>query len=380
MLVDVMQAPITPETRTMLTAGFIVYCVLMLIIGGIASRYIKDIRDFFVAGGRLGFWVLLFTYMATFMSGMGYMAVCGTCYKLGWGFLMETYWPAIGISASALVIGSRIIRLAKKHNLITIPDYYELRWGSLARIGAIVPVLAIAVFYVIGQYKALGIILQSLVGWPYEVAVVVATIIFMAYTFMGGLYAVAWTDYIQGWILLIGITILLPIVYSMAGGPEAAFTALKNSDPNLVAPWSPAGPTSWPVWISFLVAVGLGTFSLPHTIHRHWMARKVGYYKWLPLAALLWWLWGHYGSKYAGLGGRALTEMGILPNLAVPDPDYVLPNLCLYVLPPALAAFMVAAIAAAVMSTADSLIILAANTVVRDIYPVSYTHLTLPTN
>ncbi|RLF05868.1 MAG: hypothetical protein DRJ60_05060 [Thermoprotei archaeon] len=347
---------------------FIAYLVIMLIIGFVFAGKIRDIKDYFIGGRKIGFWELNFTLIATIASAMTYVGVAGAAYSWGWPFLWETFWPAVALVITTMVLGPRLYRIAKRHDLVTVVDYLELRYERSKAVRGIASIIAIILtaIYLMGQYKAMAMTVQSLIGWDYFTALTVGAIILIVYSVLGGLYAVAVTDFVQLLIMILGILLLLPTAISLAGGIETINTTLKSIEPWMVEIFAPKGPGSPPLLFSLFVVVALSLAAMPHVSHRHWMGRRYSYYRWLPLVGFVIYFAVHMSVKWWGLSGRALVAQGILPPPA--DPDRILPDMIIYVAHPVIAGILLAAVASAVMSTVDSLLLVASATVARDIY------------
>jgi len=347
---------------------FVAYLVAMLIIGFVFAGKIRDIRDYFIGGRKIGFWELNFTLIATTASAMTYVGVAGAAYTWGWPFLWETFWPATALVITTMVLGPRLYRIAKRHDLVTIVDYLDLRYERSKAVRGIASVIAIILtaVYLMGQYKAMAMTVQSLIGWDYFTALTIGAIILVVYSVLGGLYAVAVTDFVQLLIMILGVILLLPTVVSLAGGVETINNTLKAVNPWMVEMFAPVGPGSPPLLFSLFVVVALSLAAMPHVSHRHWMGRKYSYYRWLPLVAFLIYFAVHMSVKWWGLSGRALVAQGVLPEPQ--DPDMILPDMIIHVTHPVIAGILLAAVASAVMSTVDSLLLVASATVARDIY------------
>ncbi|MHC1630767.1 MAG: sodium:solute symporter family transporter [Methanotrichaceae archaeon] len=160
---------------------------------------------------------------------------------------------------------------------MTVQDYFTHRYysqNSIRGISAVTGIL-ISLIYMVGQYVAISMVLSWLFGVSYQTALVVSALIVTSYVIMGGLYAVAWNNLIQGCLLIIGVLIVAPVVISAAGGLAHIDTFLASIDPNYVKLWYPqmhppyakyafATPT---FLVSFFFLLSFGLASAPHVIN-----------------------------------------------------------------------------------------------------------------
>ncbi len=174
----------------------------------------------------------------------------------------------------------------------------------------------------VGQYVAISMVLSWLFGISYHTALIISALIVTAYVIMGGLYAVAWNNLIQGMMLIIGVIIVAPAVIHAAGGLTHINTVLAGIDPNFVQPWFPdwypeaPGPYAGyafatPLFlVSFFFLLSFGLASAPHVINNVFAARDSKYFKWSPLAAFSIYVVVMYLIKISGFAGRVMTTQG----------------------------------------------------------------------
>ncbi len=259
-------------------------------------------------------------------------------------------------------VGEPAAALAQEQDVLTVPGLLEARFGGRAVRGlAAAAIVAGAVSMVAVQARAAAVLgprLLHVPGWAAALAVTLAT---AAYTAAGGMRAGLPAEAAQG--VLMGAVALAVTVAALAaaGGPVAAWRALASARPELVATWGTAGPGRCLGW--FLL-FGLGTCAQPHYVQKFLMLRDREALRWLPTAGtaslaavLVVWIG-------LGLAGTALSATGRLHFAA---PDGLVPALLGAVLPPWARLAVVVAIAAAIMSTATSLLNLAAAALVQDL-------------
>lgn len=337
------------------------YFFVMLGIGIWASRKIKTTEDYLVAGRSLGLWVFILLMIGTVCSGMSLLGVSGLGYKAGWPTIWEQIFVPLSIGVCIIFFGVKLHNVARTSGYVTVQDYLAHRYESPVALRSLSAVAGIIVslIYLVGQYTAISIVLIWIFQIPLWLALLIATIVTMVYTAIGGLYAVAWASLIQSVILIVGVLVMAPIIIYYAGGFNHVNEFIATVNPNLVMPWNPTGAFAPPYVISFALLLGLGLACAPHVINNVLAIKDVKYFKWSPLIAFL--LYGVviFLLKFAGFAGLAMVKEGMftLPN--VPNAqDFVILYGIQYAMPIlALWAIFAVIVLAAVMSTTDRLML-----------------------
>ena len=338
------------------------YFLLMLGIGVWASKKIKNTEDYLVAGRQLGFWVFVLLMIGTVCSGMSLLGVAGLGYKAGWPTIWEQIFVPLSIGICIIFFGVKLHNVAKTAGYVTVQDYLAHRYESPTALRSLSAVAGIIVslIYLVGQYTAISMVLIWLFGIPLWLALVIATLVTMVYTAIGGLYAVAWASLIQSVTLIVGVLVMAPIIIWKAGGFTAVNEYIASVNPNLVMPWNPTGAFAPPYVVSFALLLGLGLACAPHVINNVLAVKDVKYFKWSPLVAFL--LYGAviFLLKFAGFAGLAMVkggEFALRTGVANPT-DYVILDAIQNSLPSvALWAVFAVIVLAAVMSTTDRLML-----------------------
>jgi len=345
---------------------FSVFLVYLLMLAGLAlwsRREAQTMSGYFIAGKSLPPWVVAFSTNATGESGWLLLGLTGMGYAVG----AQAFWvvagEVIGIALAWLLMSRRLKRLADKSDAITVPDVLAARFGDHRHILRRLSVLIILVMvgaYVAAQMVATGKAFDGFTELDYSSGVLVGATIIILYTLVGGYKAVAWTDLVQGVLMLLGL-ILLPIVAIQAGGGWSnVMDNLAQQDPGLLSPWGPEGrSTAALVGIFSFLAVGLPFMGVPQLMVRFMSARSEKSLVPAMTISIAVILLFDLGAVLTGMAGRAL-----MPGLG--DPEQVLPLLSNSLLPPVWAGVMMVVVLAAIMSTVDSLLILASSAVVRD--------------
>jgi len=346
----------------------VLYFVILLVIGAVASQRIKTKEDYIVGGRNVGFWVFVLLIISSCTSGMSILGTSGLGFIGGWPTIWEQIFVPLTTAVCILLYGTKIFRISQKKTYLTIEDYFCHRFYSKKSIRSLsaFAVITVSVIYLTGQYKAIGLVLSWLLKIPESQAILFGGIIVMAYVLLGGLYAVAWASLFQGLIILVGIVAVAPFIIIKAGGMTHVNTVLASLDPNYVKVafpqvYPPAKPymVFTPAYLTSLgLLLGLGLGSAPHIINNVLTVKKSEYYKWAPLAAFGLYVIVMYLIKMVGFSARVMAEEGhiFLPN--VPNKtDYAFVEAIQYTMPEIVWPLFVVIVLAAVLSTTDRLML-----------------------
>lgn len=358
----------------MQVVGVAIYLLVLLIIGFVASRRMFDTRDFFAGGKRLGYWVAAFSARATGESAWLLLGLSGMGAAVG----VHAFWVVIGevlgVCGAWLLMSQRFKRLTDQYDSITIPDYLESRFRDAHHHLRLVAAFALVIFvtvYVSAQIDATGTAFNSFLGWNYYVGALVGFGVVMIYIVAGGFLAVVWSDVFQGTMMILGL-VGLPIVgLAAAGGVQPVLDGLRAQDPELLSLWGPGGWNALtPFTILSLALIGLGYLGSPQVFVRFLAIRSDRELSRGAAVAITWTLLADTGAVVIGMVGRHLL-MG--PNQIVQEVlgsggQEVLPLLVDHLLPALWVGMFIAIVLAAIMSTVDSLLVVASSAAVRDYY------------
>ena len=344
-------------------AVLVAYLAILIALALWSRRETNSLSGFFLAGKKLPFWVVAFSTNATGESGWLLLGLTGMGYMVG----AHAYWvvvgEVIGIALSWSLISIRLKRLSDETDAITLPDVISARFNDdkhILRSIAVVIILTMVCAYVTAQMVASGKALSSFIGMDYRTAVVTGAAIIIAYTFVGGYKAVAYTDVVQGVLMLAGLIIVPVVAVSAAGGWQSVTDNLAAQDPGLVSMWGITG-TGIPGWIALVsfLAIGLPFLGVPQLMVRFMSAKDEGELRKARILSVIVILLFDVGAVTAGMAGRAL-----FPGLE--DAETIFPLLSTELFPPLIAGVMMVIVLSAIMSTVDSLLLLASSAVVRD--------------
>ena len=365
-------------------ATILAYFAILIIIGGVAAKGVRSLSDYFVGGKRLNYWVVAFSSRATGESAWLLLGLTGLGATVGLSAIWVVIGELLGVGLAWFALAKPFKLATDRYESITVIDYLGSRFGSesgaetrVARL-RVVAAVALAFFvtiYVSAQIDATGRAFETFLDWNYFVGAVVGFAIVVAYTTTGGFTAVAWSDVFQGTLMLVGL-VALPIAGLLALPAGVSLReAITAQDPALLS-WSGAG--GWNlhnllVVVSY-VAIGLGFLGSPQIFVRFISLRdpnEIASGRWVAIAFTF---LTDTAAVLLGVVGRCvLVPAGSdLTQLLGHGGEQVLPMLVEEVFPALVVGLYIAAVLAAIMSTIDSLLVVAASSLTRDLYQQTF--------
>lgn len=357
------------ETGPAVTLTFVVYLVVVMAIGIIAWRRTADLRDYILGGRRLGPWTTALSAQASDMSGWLLLGLPGYAYLAG----LEALWLVVGLLAGTWLnwhFTARRLRVATEvyGDALTLPEYLQRRFsdphGLLRLLGALV-VLVFFTFYTASGLVAGGKLFEAVFGLPYLWAVATGAGAVLAYTFIGGFLAVSWTDTLQGVLMLVALVLVACFGVAALGGFAGLGGSLATENPALLDAFSDATgtPLTW-IAAASLLGWGLGYFGQPHILARFMAVRSADELVAARRIGVSWAAIALAAATVVGLAARAVLD----PALEGADSEKAFMALATMLLHPVVAGICLAGILAAVMSTADSQLLVASSAVSEDLY------------
>ncbi len=342
----------------------VAYLLVLLAIGWWGGRDSKDVAGYFVAGKKLPAWVIAFSSNATGESAWLLLGLTGMGYLVG----IHAFWivmgEVLGVAMAWVFVARPFKEYSDRYDAITVPDYLEERFrdtGHLLRFIGVFIIITMVMAYTAAQLTASGKAFDSFLGTSYVGGVLIGAAVILYYTTVGGFKAVAYSDFLQG-VLMLGCLVTLPIVgIAAAGGWGNLMAGLGAEDPALLRPMGSLGLTV-PGVISAagFLAVGVAFLGSPQLLTRFIAARDQEQIVQGGLWAVLCMIGFDVGAVLAGMSGRYL-----FPGLE--DPETILPVMSEALFPAFFTGIFLVVVLAAIMSTVDSLLILASSAVVRDV-------------
>ncbi len=341
----------------------IVYLGILAALAIWSRRETHTLSGFYLAGKKLPFWVVAFSTNATGESGWLLLGLSGMGYLVG----VQAYWVVVGeiagIAASWWLVSRRLKALGDETDSITVPDVLTAKFADkwhLIRLVAVLIIVVMVTTYVTAQMVATGKAFSSFLGMNYETGVIVGSIFIIGYTFVGGYKAVSYTDVVQGVLMLLGLIAVPAAAIIASGGWGEVKLSLTQQDPALLDMFAiSSAPTL--IGIASLIAVGLPFLGVPQLLIRYMSARDDGEIRKARIMSVIVLLIFTAGAVTTGVAGRALY-----PGL--PDHETIFPVISNNLFPPVISGLLLVVVLSAIMSTVDSLLLLASSAVVRDTY------------
>lgn len=364
--------------------AFAVYLIAMIGVGVWSMSKTNNTEDYFLGGRGLGSWVAALSAQASDMSGWLLMGLPGSIYALGTGQIWIAVGLFIGTAANWLLISKRLRRYTiVANNALTLPEYFEHRFQDKKKILLTISSVVIVIFFLVYTASALasgGKLFNTVFNIDYHIALLIGVTVILVYTFMGGFLAVCTTDLIQGLMMLIGLMTVPVFAYAFISGDFTQLLAKSNeaaayagTTADYLNPFSNGGEPYRVIDILSKLAWGLGYCGMPHVLVRFMAVRSEKELKKSSAIAITWCFISLTAACLIGILGRAYlfpTVLGTNGNASAESVFIVMidkvftENLAL----PFLAGIFLCGILAAIMSTADSQLLVCASSVSKDIY------------
>jgi len=354
--------------------GILVYLLILLGIGWFASKRVKSLGDYIAAGKKLGFLPAALSARATGESAWLLLGLTGMGAAIGFQAFWVVVGEVVGVGIAWLAMNRRFNRLTTKYGALTIPDYLEARFRDTSHSLRLVSACALVIFvmiYVSAQIDATATAFNSFLGWNYLTGAVIGFSVVVIYIVAGGFLAVVWSDVFQGTLMFVGLVAIPIIGLFYAGGWNNVAAGLVAQDPGLMSIWGPAGLTlNNLLAIVALVSIGLGFLGSPQVFVRILALKSEDEVKKGAIVAIFYTTLTDCGAVLIGMIGRHLL-MGpedSLDGVLGANGQDVLPMIVEILIPVTLIGLVIAGVLSAAMSTVDSLLMVAASSVVRDVY------------
>jgi len=352
-----------------------VYLLSLIGIGWFSYRARREntLTDFYLAGSGFGLVILFLTFYATQYSGNTLFGYTGKAYRIGYTWIMCVHFMT-AIVVCYLIFAPRLYVMAKSRGYITPTDFLHDRYNSeLLSLLATIIMIVVLSNYLLAQLMAMGRAMQGLAQsrpeQAYQYGVILLTLIIVVYGTLGGIRAVAWTDVIQGIVLMLGFVILLLLLINQYGSIALATNRILQSDNiNVVAKAAPPDANRIREWLSYVLLVGLGSTLYPQAIQRIYAAKtarvlrqSLAIMAFMPLiTSLIAVITGIYAIAY-------------LPGLEGAASDQILTRILSGIQQGSVFGYWIvvvlfSAILAAMMSTADSALLSISSMLSKDIY------------
>lgn len=333
---------------------FGLYFLIIFLIGLYSLTRTKDEVDYWIAGGRLGWPLGGATMAATHTSAGTFIGTIGLIYSVGWSF----GWLLITIPVGYWLMVAFLAPRFTKVKELTLPAFFESRYYSKgARAIAAAIILIATVVYIQAQIIAGGIVANIVFGIPQLTGMLIFTGVLIFYTLFGGMLAVVYTDLVQLIIMFIGAALAVPLALRQVGSFDQLVTYAQAINPGTFE-WSGISLT---LLFTMGLALLLSLISTPDKLTRLYIMRDMRTIRQGVLLTII-----MVCTINLLVFVLALAGIAVFPSL--PAGDMAMPLIAQTLLPPVLGAILLAAVTSAMMSTVDSLLLVAGSALSEDIY------------
>lgn len=356
---------------------FAIYLLGMILIGVYVYRQTNTLGDFILGGRKLNSTTAALSAHASDSSGWLLLGLPGWAYAAGLDALWMILGLAIGIYLAWMFVATRLrTYTVKADDALTLSAFFEYRFEDRSHSLRIISAIIILVFftlYVSSGLVAGGLLFEEVFGVEFVTAVAVAVAVIVIYTFIGGFLAVSYTDVVQGLLMVFALVVVPLVAVAAIGGFTPLFDGLEAREPALLAIGSQvsfdAGAGTWDASGTFgfiaivsSMAWGLGYFGQPHIMARFMGIRSPDHVKAARRIGMTWVIISMLGALLVGLAGIVYFDTPL------DDPEKVFLRLIDVLINPWIGGFLLAAVLAAIMSTADSQLLVASSALTEDFY------------
>lgn len=370
--------------------SMVIYMSAVVAIGVIfAKRANNSSEDYFLGGRSLGPWVTAMSAEASDMSGWLLMGLPGVAY---WCGLADAAWTAIGLAVGTyinwLIVSRRLRRYSIRTNAITLPEFFSNRFREKKKVILTVSAAFILVFFTVyaaSCFVTCGKLFSQLFGLNYQLMMIVGAVFVLVYIFLGGFLAESASDFMQGVVMIVALTVIVAVSTIKAGGFSTVIENAK-SIPGFLEFFGMANPVTDEngvqqvingvpqfgeklpygiLSVCSMLAWGLGYFGMPQVLLRFMAIRKEDELKRSRRIAMIWVVISLAVAVFIGIVGRQLFA-DIHTTKA--DAENIFITLSKSYFPPIIAGFVMAGILAATISSSDSYLLIAASAFSKNIY------------
>ena len=361
-------------------SSFVLYLILMLGIGFVFSKKQSDMGDYFLGGRKMNKWVVALSAQASDMSGWLLMGLPGALYVGGF----SEAWIGVGLGIGTYLNWKIVAHRLRKYSQlcgdsITIPDFISNRFRDrtgASRVVAALIILVFFTFYTASGFVSAAKLFSTMFSIQYTTALWIGAIVVVSYTLLGGYMAVCWTDFIQGSLMFVAIVLVPAVVVCNAGGFAETVDQLNAINGNLLNLFTSAstGKACGFIGLASCMAWVLGYFGMPHILVRFMSIDNPAEVKGSRRIAMTW----------VFISLAAATVLGLVFHLYLKQHNLTLeavgndPEKCFMVMINGIfsggigarlfAGILLSAIMAAIMSTADSQLLVSASSFTNDLY------------
>ncbi|HQC26955.1 MAG TPA: sodium/solute symporter [Treponemataceae bacterium] len=348
----------------------LLFLFVMIAVGIWSIRKTKTLNDFFLGGRNLGPWVSAFAYGTTYFSAVIFIGFAG---KQGWSFGLNALWIGIGNAILGaflawILFARRTRRMTQNLNTMTMPEFLEARYESdHMKMFAALLIFVFLLPYSASVFKGLGHLFEMTFHISFDFALIILIAITGIYLVLGGYFAVTITDFIQGFIMLIGALGMVFVLVKNAGG---LLPAIQSIQENYVQHVPVGERPSWLTIASLIFMTSFGTWGLPQMVQKFYALKNEGIIKKAALITTVFALVIGVSAYMTGALSHVFFSPESLPRLesGAINFDMIVPILLSTHLPELLLAIIMLLVLSASMSTLASIILVSSSAIVIDLY------------
>ncbi|MEO2177705.1 MAG: sodium:solute symporter family protein [bacterium] len=345
-------------TQSLILTGVGIYMALMIAVGYYASRKSHSLTDFVIAGRKMPFWLCSTSVFATWFGSGTMMGAATAAYE---GDTLLMIGEPFGSGLALLITGLFFARLYRRSRRLTWPEFFEARFGKLAGTFAAIADVTASIIWLGGVLFTFGVLLESLTGAPMAAGIFGGLFVIVVYTMIGGMWAVALTDFVQMLVFIVGMFILLYFVLDDAGGWSNVVAQLPEHSFRLMP--LEHSVANWLEYIHVWMAMGVAAVASSSIIQRALSARTES------IAQNSFYL-AAFGYLTIGLVPLMLGFAATVTMPGLDDPNAVLTDLAIKHLNPVFVAVFIGAILSAILSTSDSILLAVSSIASTNLLPL----------
>ena len=351
-----------------------IYFVILIYIGISSSKKVSSLSDYYVGGKKLGYWIAALSARATGESGWLLIGVTGMGALMGVSAFWIVVGEVLGVWVSWNFMAKKFKAMTDEYESITITDFLVSHFNSNTNFLRFISATSLSLFvviYVSAQIDITGKTFESFLDLNYYTGIAIGFGIVVFYIFSGGFIAVAWSDFFQGALMFFGLLILPPAIFFSLNETGSVIKGLNEIDPGLMNVWGVGGFSLMNLaTVLGLLSIGIGFMGSPQVYVRFIAIRdksEIEKGKWV---AILYTFLTDTSAVLIGILGRYMfTKTDYNPELVLGiGGEDVLSLVIGQVMPTMVIGIYIAAVLSAVMSTIDSLLVVASSAVTRDFY------------
>ncbi|MBR6486488.1 MAG: sodium/proline symporter PutP [Lachnospiraceae bacterium] len=369
----------TSSSLVFVLVAFFAYLLMMIIIGAMCMKQNNNTEDYFLGGRNLGGFVAALSAQASDMSGWLLMGLPGSIYLMGTGQAWIGIGLFIGTAINWIFISGKLRKYTiRANNSLTLPEFFQNRYKDDKNLLLGASSIVVVIFFLVYTASALasgGKLFNSIFGIDYHTALVIGALVILVYTFMGGFLAVCMTDFIQGTLMLVALLIIPIIAYCMMGASNMS-SVLSGTGVDPVSFMNIMQENGAPIKAVSIISSlgwGLGYFGMPHILVRFMAIKDDKELKKSKIVGISWVFLSLLFACIIGIVGRAYLAPVILGSEGTASSESVFIEMIKKMFIedfriPFIAGIFLCAILAAIMSTADSQLLVTASAVAEDLY------------